>query len=297
MSASWPVLEVKVSAWRGWGRTTIEGYSHATVPHGAGYYELELACWRPAGTLRSRVREFFVGGERGLVEGGYVGVDQADAAGSRMTIVNKYGFATEPTGQLDVRMSVIVQAHVPHDAAIKGGAAGRRRRIAARKAAATASSKPGFSVTGGGARTAQDVKDELRSSYGLSSGAAAAGGLGAAGSSSSSAAAGAAGAAGAGSSRAGTGLSSVRSPHGGSAAARRIASGISSSRTQSPAAAAARARSRGNLASMGGAGGNSARSSTGSAPGGGADDTEYQSRLARARSLRSKQNSQKPKDA
>jgi hypothetical protein len=56
-----------VSAWSMWDRNTLEGYGSCDVHHG-GVALLDVDCWKPTGTLRSRRDEFFVGGSRDIAD-------------------------------------------------------------------------------------------------------------------------------------------------------------------------------------------------------------------------------------
>jgi len=57
-----------------WGRHRIEGYTHFILPPEPGCYDMHLRCWKPSGTIREKMADFFVGGALLLQDGSYAAI-------------------------------------------------------------------------------------------------------------------------------------------------------------------------------------------------------------------------------
>lgn len=57
-----PKLYLQVSSLNSWNRHSVEGYTYLDLPLKAGCHDFTLSCWKPCRSLRTRLKEFFVGG-------------------------------------------------------------------------------------------------------------------------------------------------------------------------------------------------------------------------------------------
>ncbi|XP_043224891.1 Meckel syndrome type 1 protein-like isoform X2 [Amphibalanus amphitrite] len=102
----WPTLYVEVLSEDALGMVRTEGYSHLSVPTTAGSVSRRLAAWRPIGSREAQLRRFFIGGSPELEDPSFVAVP-TDFQGSRLS---RYGFRTETTGEVSVRLSALHQS-------------------------------------------------------------------------------------------------------------------------------------------------------------------------------------------
>ena len=101
-----PRIYFEVGSAGSWGRHYIEGYGFVTIPRQAGSYERIINTWKPHGTIRQRMDDFFLGGSRHLSNHvNYVGLLKPLEQGP---FLNKYGFSTESSGSIRIRMNVIL---------------------------------------------------------------------------------------------------------------------------------------------------------------------------------------------
>ncbi|KAJ3038826.1 Pleiotropic negative transcriptional regulator [Rhizophlyctis rosea] len=104
----WPKLYFQVNSVDYWDRDCVEGYGYMDVPRTPGCYSSTIQTWRPFGTYTSRMESFFIGGSPDLEDITYEAVPKG-FAGSRLS---KYGFTTESSGTVTVRMNVVHQAEM-----------------------------------------------------------------------------------------------------------------------------------------------------------------------------------------
>lgn len=63
----WPKLVLEVWKLDKYGGKQLLGYSFCTIPTSGGQHELEMSVWRPMGTPREELYDFFLGGVPHLV--------------------------------------------------------------------------------------------------------------------------------------------------------------------------------------------------------------------------------------
>ncbi|GAQ85865.1 B9 domain-containing protein [Klebsormidium nitens] len=101
-AAAWPILYFHVASYDRWDRCRPEGYGYlALAGHCPGTREHVVDTWRPVGSVRQQLHSFFVGGGPQLRDVTYVR-QPVDWAGP---VLSKYGFRTQPAGQVKIRTS------------------------------------------------------------------------------------------------------------------------------------------------------------------------------------------------
>jgi hypothetical protein len=98
MTGDWPQLFVEVGSCGCWGRHYVEGYGYASIPRRPGTYDLTINTWKPRGSIRDRMSDFFLGGARHLSD--HVNYSAHPNPADRGPFLNKYGFVTESSGQV-----------------------------------------------------------------------------------------------------------------------------------------------------------------------------------------------------
>jgi hypothetical protein len=98
MTGDWPQLFFEVGSCGCWGRHYIEGYGYASIPRRPGTYELEVHTWKPRGSIRDRMTDYFLGGARHLAD--HVNYSAHPNPADRGPFLNKYGFVTETSGKV-----------------------------------------------------------------------------------------------------------------------------------------------------------------------------------------------------
>ncbi|KND00145.1 uncharacterized protein SPPG_04486 [Spizellomyces punctatus DAOM BR117] len=106
--AQWPRIYFHIANVDWWGRHTTQGYGYAILPKTPGCHDLEIPTWRPFGSYLTRMRSFFIGGSADLEDLSYMAIPNG-TSGNRL---NKYGFQTESSGVLRVRLNIVHQAEV-----------------------------------------------------------------------------------------------------------------------------------------------------------------------------------------
>ena len=107
MSGDWPQLFFEVGSSGCWGRHYVEGYGYASIPRRPGTYDIAVNTWKPRGSIRDRMADFFLGGARHLAD--HVNYSAHPNPADRGPFLNKYGFMTESSGEVRLRVSVVVQ--------------------------------------------------------------------------------------------------------------------------------------------------------------------------------------------
>ncbi|XP_013384089.1 Meckel syndrome type 1 protein [Lingula anatina] len=103
----WPVMYIEVLSLDSWQRYRTEGYGYLTLPCIPGVSTEEVTCWRPTGnSVVSELRRFFIGGSPELEDLSYISVPST-FEGSHLS---KYGFKTETTGSVTVRLNILHQS-------------------------------------------------------------------------------------------------------------------------------------------------------------------------------------------
>ena len=67
---------------------------------------MHLRTWKPSGTIREKMADFFVGGALLLQDGSYAAIPLTH----RGPFMNKYGFQTETSGTVRVKVHYVVQS-------------------------------------------------------------------------------------------------------------------------------------------------------------------------------------------
>ncbi|CAD5118781.1 DgyrCDS7459 [Dimorphilus gyrociliatus] len=108
----WPELFFEIISYDSWQRFRTEGYTSVKVPLKPGKTENQLQCWRPVGTsIFTSLRRFFIGGTAELEDTTYVS-KPSTFQGSHLS---RYGFRTESTGDLNVRLYAVHQSKAAKD--------------------------------------------------------------------------------------------------------------------------------------------------------------------------------------
>ncbi|XP_049813232.1 B9 domain-containing protein 2 isoform X3 [Schistocerca nitens] len=94
----WPKFHVQVYHLDHWGRSELYGYGFCHVPASAGTHIVDCVTWRPVGTLRDQIRQYFVGGGPQLknIELAYCGYD-------------RYRLQTETMGIVHMELGIILR--------------------------------------------------------------------------------------------------------------------------------------------------------------------------------------------
>lgn len=98
LAASVPTVLLQVYSVGFMGRYVLEGYGYFHLEAGVGAKDVELLLWKPAGSLRANLRDFFIGGSLRLNNNNFV-----DAVNSHSRTLNKFGVNSVPTGKLRMR--------------------------------------------------------------------------------------------------------------------------------------------------------------------------------------------------
>ncbi|CAF1275400.1 unnamed protein product [Rotaria magnacalcarata] len=106
-----PKIYFQVASQDGWGRHRAEGYTYIDIPSFPGFYDEELSCWRPRGdTIFNELRRFFIGGSNELEDISYVAIPRQFQNEKNKNPMSRFGFRTESTGTLNIRLNVIFQS-------------------------------------------------------------------------------------------------------------------------------------------------------------------------------------------
>ncbi|KAL0482624.1 hypothetical protein AKO1_014329 [Acrasis kona] len=101
-----PKLLFEVISVDGWGRRRVIGYGRYTLPTDPYYCQgVRVPTWKPKGSIRQNLRDFYLGGGPELEDVTYVDVP----TGHKDKILNKFGFLSEPSGTLVLDVQTIVQ--------------------------------------------------------------------------------------------------------------------------------------------------------------------------------------------
>eukprot|EP00903_Cladosiphon_okamuranus_P006353 g6223.t1 len=103
-----PQVLLTVSSLDSLARHRVEGYGYVAFPRQPGAHELLVRTWRPLCSLRTHLQDFFVGGAHRLHDPRY-----ASKPGSfKGTFLSRFGFRTETSGTLRVRLHLAEQGRV-----------------------------------------------------------------------------------------------------------------------------------------------------------------------------------------
>lgn len=104
----WPKLVAEVWTVDAEGRHSIGGYGVLTFPVSPGEYELNMAMWRPEGSAYDRALSYFLGANPELKHKDVV-----------LSGNDRFGMQTVSTGNLQVRVGVIVKDFHLHGISLK----------------------------------------------------------------------------------------------------------------------------------------------------------------------------------
>jgi hypothetical protein len=120
--SSAPSLLIQVSSKHDFQRHIVEGYGFVKLPTTPGTYEMDVKTWVPKGGIRSEMRNYFIGGAYRLRNLKSIEMP-SDMGGA--SFLSKFGFRTETSGTIKVRMNIIAQgppmATGEDDASSSGG--------------------------------------------------------------------------------------------------------------------------------------------------------------------------------
>ena len=103
---NWPQIFFEVGSAGSWGRHYVEGYGYMKLPNRPGTYNECVSTWKPHGSIRQQMEDFFLGGSRHLSDhSSYVALPRPSERGP---FLNKYGFSTETSGKIRVRFNVVM---------------------------------------------------------------------------------------------------------------------------------------------------------------------------------------------
>eukprot|EP00937_MAST-01D_sp_MAST-1D-sp2_P002382 g2382.t1 len=109
VGAKAPQIFLQVSSVDAWGRHFVAGYGYADLPVRPGAHDLVTPTWVPVTTLRSQMKEFFLGGLGQVDDLQSVMVD-ADHQGR---FFSKHGMRSVSAGNVRLRLHVLHQAQPP----------------------------------------------------------------------------------------------------------------------------------------------------------------------------------------
>ena len=117
-----PQLFFQVSSCDGWGRHRVAGYGYVDIPTKPGTHECVASTWVPTPTLRSQLKQFFIGGAGQIDDLQSVGVGVAHQG----MFFSKHGLRTASSGDVRLRMHVMHQGQPEQ---VKGTDSGRREGV------------------------------------------------------------------------------------------------------------------------------------------------------------------------
>eukprot|EP00941_MAST-03F_sp_MAST-3F-sp1_P002582 g2582.t1 len=87
------------------GRHRLEGYGRLELPRTAGFFDKRVCMWKPEGSVRDRMAEYLLGGNRELGNLSYV-----TATTDMISFLNKYGFQVKSSGYIRIRLNLVWQS-------------------------------------------------------------------------------------------------------------------------------------------------------------------------------------------
>ncbi|KAH6581481.1 hypothetical protein BASA50_005142 [Batrachochytrium salamandrivorans] len=98
------VVLLKIRAVDSWDRHTVVGYGAVRIPSQPGHYRQEVGTWCHVPPPINKMTSFFLGGSPDIQDLTYL----RDVS-LQTKVVNKYGFKTETSGSLQIRMDISKQ--------------------------------------------------------------------------------------------------------------------------------------------------------------------------------------------
>ncbi|CAH1263683.1 B9D2 [Branchiostoma lanceolatum] len=94
----WPKLHFQVWHQDSYGRNELYGYGFCHVPTSPGMHSLECVTWRPAGSLREQISQYFIGGGPQLKNPDVV-----------YTGADRYKLTTVTMGKVQLQLGIILR--------------------------------------------------------------------------------------------------------------------------------------------------------------------------------------------
>jgi Meckel syndrome type 1 protein len=101
----WPVIYFHVCTKDKWFRNITLGYGYYSIPWLPGHYDETINTWRAYPSINERMGQYFVGRTLTLEDISYVNFPR----GFNKKYLNKYGFQTETSGSLRIRLNIVHQ--------------------------------------------------------------------------------------------------------------------------------------------------------------------------------------------
>ncbi|GAX84925.1 hypothetical protein CEUSTIGMA_g12346.t1 [Chlamydomonas eustigma] len=159
--SKYPAMMMQVCSYDRFNRHTYEGYGWLSLP-GAGRASPASAVhyvhtWRPQSTQRDKLQEFFIGGSKEVDDWSYM-LQPFGSATPQSKVLNKYGFKTETTGVIKVRLHTLFQQFNPdiEPGSEKNSSSPGRRQITFKSAAAAVMLAAGGGAGSPGRRNRRD---------------------------------------------------------------------------------------------------------------------------------------------
>lgn len=103
----WPRISLEVWQLDSFGGKQILGYGFAHVPFAPGCHELDVALWRPCGTAREEMAEFFLQQAPQLI-------DRAVVHSSAKAKEDRHRLTTKAAGTVHLRLDIVARNFAQH---------------------------------------------------------------------------------------------------------------------------------------------------------------------------------------
>jgi len=101
----WPVIYFHVCSKDKWCRNITLGYGYYNIPWLPGHYDETLTTWRAHPSINERMGQYFIGRTLTLEDITYINFPR----GFNKKYLNKYGFQTETSGSIRIRLNIVHQ--------------------------------------------------------------------------------------------------------------------------------------------------------------------------------------------
>ncbi|KAJ3413287.1 Pleiotropic negative transcriptional regulator [Chytridiales sp. JEL 0842] len=125
VDVTWPKMFFEICSMDQWDRHVVEGYGYLDIPRNSGNvysmisikyftklksgtFTFDIPTWRPSTSSLGRMKSAFVGGSSELEDLAYGAIP----TGHKGSLLNKYGFQTETSGTIQVRLNCVQQSSV-----------------------------------------------------------------------------------------------------------------------------------------------------------------------------------------
>ena len=103
-SMNQPTIVFQVYSTNWFGRHRLEGYGYHHLSDQPGHCEIEIRTWKPIGSIRDQMDDFFLGNAMYLKDEHFVNTINHTTA----TALNKFGVLTQSSGTIKLRIQTIV---------------------------------------------------------------------------------------------------------------------------------------------------------------------------------------------